>query len=129
MLLVGHNRLLLLLGSHSGVDAWSPQGLALFSFIVALNTFGSKILHALTRTFCFFSFLVECLVELMHHDLEVLNVFNIELGHVLLELSLFIINLVLQLNNFLCKSQLRSNGSMERDAEANRELKIIKTEI
>ena len=47
----------------------------------------------------------------------------------LLELSLFIIDLMLQLNNFLSKSQLRSNGSMEGDAEANGKLKIIKADI
>ena len=47
----------------------------------------------------------------------------------LLELSLFIVNFVIQLNNLLCKSQLRSNGSMEGDTEANWELKIIKTEV
>ena len=47
----------------------------------------------------------------------------------LLELSLFIIDLMLQLNNFLSKSQLRSNGSMEGDVEANWKLKIIKTDI
>ena len=96
-----HSWLLLLLGRHSGVDAWSPQSLALFSFIVSLNTFSSKILHVLTRTFGFFAFRSECFLELMHHDLEVLNVFNSELGHMLLELSLFIIYLMLQLNNFL----------------------------
>ena len=65
----------------------------------------------------------------MHHGLQVLSVFNVELGHVLLELSLFIINLVLQLNNFLSKSQLRSNGAMEGDAQANGKLQIIKAEI
>ena len=72
---------------------------------------------------------MERLLELMQHDLEVLDIFHVELGDVLLELNLFIINLVLQLNNSLCKSQLRSNGSMEGDTEANWELKIIKTEV
>ena len=59
------------------------------------------MLHSLSRTFGFVTFLVKRLLELMHHDLEILNVFNIELGHVLLELSLFVIDLMLQLNNFL----------------------------
>ena len=72
---------------------------------------------------------MECFLELMHHDLEVLNVFNIEVGHVLLELRLLIVNLVLQFNNPLSQSQLRSNGTLERDTDANWELKIIKAEI
>ena len=61
-------------------------------------------------------FLVKCFLELMQHDLEVLDVSYAELGHMLLELSLFIVDLVLQLNNSLCKSQFRSNGAMEGDA-------------
>ena len=39
------------------------------------------------------------------------------------------INLVLQFNNPLSQSQLRSNCALEGDADANQELKIIKAEI
>ena len=47
----------------------------------------------------------------------------------LLELFLLEINLVFQFNNSLGHSQLRSNCSLEGDADANGELKIIKAEI
>ena len=40
----------------------------------------------------------------------------------LLELSFLIINLVLELNDSLSKSQLRSNGAIEGDIEANGKL-------
>ena len=42
--------------------------------------------------------------KLMQHDLEVSDVLNTELRHMLLELSLLIINFVLQLNDALSKS-------------------------
>ena len=47
----------------------------------------------------------------------------------LLELLFLKVNLVLQFNNSLSQSQLRSNCALEGDADANRELKIIKAEI
>ena len=47
----------------------------------------------------------------------------------LLELFLLKINLVLQFNNSLSQSQLRSNCALKGDADANWELKIIKAEI
>ena len=90
-----HRWLLLLLGSHLRVAARTPKCLALLSFILSLNTLGSENLHALTRTFGFFTFLVKRFLELMQHDLEVLDVCYAELGHVLIELSLFIIDLML----------------------------------
>ena len=40
-------------------------------------------------------------LELVHHCLEVLHFLHAELGHMLLELSLFIVNLLLQFNNVL----------------------------
>ena len=64
----------------------------------------------------------------MQHLLEVLNISHAELGHVLLELSLLIVNFVLQFNNFLSQSQLICNGSMEGDTDANWKLKIIDAE-
>ena len=44
-------------------------------------------------------------LELVHHDLESLHFLHAELGHILLELSLFMINFLLQFNNALgnCK--------------------------
>ena len=65
----------------------------------------------------------------MQHHFEVLDISHTELGHVLLELFLLIVNLVFQFNTLLSQSQLRSNGTLERDADANWELKIIKAEI
>ena len=47
----------------------------------------------------------------------------------LLELFLLKINLVLQFNNSLSQSQLRSNGAFKGDADANGKLKIIKAEV
>ena len=47
----------------------------------------------------------------------------------LLELFLFKINLVLQFNDSLSQSQLRSNGALEGDTDANGELKVIKVEL
>ena len=75
--------------------------LALLSFIVRLNTLGSEDLHALSRSFGFITFLMKRLLELMHHGLGVLDVCHTELGHMLLELRLFTVNLVLQFNDFL----------------------------
>ena len=40
----------------------------------------------------------------MQHDLEVLDILHIERGHMLLELSLFIVNLVLQFDDALSNS-------------------------
>ena len=65
----------------------------------------------------------------MQHQLEVLNISHTELGHVLLELIFLIVNFVLQFNYPLSQSQLRSNGTLKGDADANWELKIIKAEI
>ena len=61
----------------------------------------------------------------MRHLLEVLNVSHAELGHVLLELSLLIVNIVLQFNDFMSQSQLICNGTVKRDTNANGKLKII----
>ena len=47
----------------------------------------------------------------------------------LLELFHLKVNLVLQFNNSLGQSQLRSNCALEGDADANGKLKIIKAEI
>lgn len=65
----------------------------------------------------------------MQHQLEVLNISHIELGYVLLELVFLIVNFVLQLNYLLSQSQLRSNGALEGDADANWELKMIKAKV
>ena len=40
-------------------------------------------------------------LKLMQHDLEALHFLHVELGHILLELSLFMINFLLQFNNAL----------------------------
>ena len=42
--------------------------------------------------------------KLMEHDLEVADVLNTQIGHMLLELSLLKINLVFELNDALSKS-------------------------
>ena len=47
----------------------------------------------------------------------------------LLELFLLIVNFVFQFDNLLSQSQLRSNGALKGDADANGELKIIKAEV
>ena len=119
----------LLLCSHPGVDARTSKSLALFNLIVGKHTLVSQIFHALSGTSSFFTLLVKGFFELVQHDLEVFDILHVELGHMLLELRLFTVNLVLQFNDFLSKSQLRSNGTMEGDAEANGELQIIKTEV
>ena len=43
--------------------------------------------------------------------------------------SLLIVNFGLQFDNLLSQSQLRSNGALKGDADANWELKIIKAKI
>ena len=53
------------------------------------------------RTLSFCTFLYKGFLELVHHTLEVLHFLYAELGHMLLELSLFIVNLLLQFNNAL----------------------------
>ena len=73
-------------------------------------------------------FLAKCLLEVIQHQFEFLDISHTELGHVLLELFLLIVNLGFQFNNLLSQSQLRSNGTLKGDADANWELKIIKTE-
>ena len=64
----------------------------------------------------------------MQHLLEDLNICHTELGHVLLEMSLLIVILVLELDNLLSQGQLISNGSMECDADVHRKLEIINTD-
>ena len=96
--------LLLLLGSHSGVDARTPKSLALLSFIVGLHALVSQTFHALTRPFSFFMFLEKGFLELVQHSLEVLDILHAELCHVLLELSFLIVDLLLQFNNALSQS-------------------------
>ena len=61
----------------------------------------------------------------MQHLLEGLNIFHAEFGHILLELSLLIVNFVLQLDDLLSQGQLICNGSVEGDADVNWQLKII----
>ena len=80
--------------SHSGVNARTPKGLALLSFIVGLLALVSQTLHALTRTFGFITFLVKRLLEVIEHHLEFLDINHTQLGHMLLELFLLEINLV-----------------------------------
>ena len=58
-----------------------------------------------------------------------MDISHTELGHVLLELFLLIVNLVFQFNTLLSQSQLRSNGTLRGDTDANWKLKIIKTKI
>ena len=48
--------------------------------------------------------LVKGFFELVQHDLEVFDILHAELGHMLLELSFLIVDLVLQFNNALSKS-------------------------
>ena len=80
------------------------KSLALLSLIVGLHTLVSQALHALTRAFSFFALLEKGFFELVKHDLEVLNILHAELGHMLLELSFLIVDLVLQFNSALSKS-------------------------
>ena len=84
--------LLLLLCSHPGVDARMTKGLALLSLIVGLHTLVSQDLHALTRTLSFCMFLEKGFFELVQHDLEVFDILHAELGHMLPELGLFIVD-------------------------------------
>ena len=65
----------------------------------------------------------------MQHLLEDLNICHAELGHVLLEVSLLIVNFILELDNLLSQGQFTSNGSMEGDADVHREMKIINTDV
>ena len=44
--------------------------------------------------------LVEVSLEIMHHPLEDFHINHAELGHVLLEVCLLMINLVLELDDF-----------------------------
>ena len=69
--------------------------------------------------------LVKLLLELKQHLLESLNIFHAKLGHILLEVSLLIVNFVLQLNNLLSYGQLICNSFVEGDADVHRQLKII----
>ena len=94
----------LLLCSHPGVDARTTKSLALFSLIVGKHTLVSQIFHALSGASSFFMLLVKSFFELVQHDLEVLDILHIEIGHMLLELSLFIVNLVLQFDDALRNS-------------------------
>ncbi len=48
--------------------------------------------------------LVKGFFELVQHDLEIFNILHVERGHMLLELSLFIVNLVLQFDDALSNS-------------------------
>ena len=64
----------------------------------------------------------------MQHLLEDLHISHIELGHVLLEMRLLMINLVLELDDFLSQGQFVGNGSMECDADVHGQLKVINTD-
>ena len=74
-------------------------------------------------------FLAKCLLEVIQHQLEFLNISHTKLGHVLLELFFLIVNFVFQFNYPLSQSQLRCNGTLKGDVDANWELKIIKADI
>ena len=87
------SRFLLLLGSRSRVNAWPPKSLSLHSLIVSLDALFSIKLELLTRAFGFLTFLLELSLEVNHHLLEDLYINNTKLGHMLLELAFFIVNL------------------------------------
>ena len=78
-----------------------PKGLALLSLIVGLHTLVSQALHAFTRTLSFFMLFEKGFLELVQHNLEVFHILHAELGHVLLELSFLIVDLLLQFNDAL----------------------------
>ena len=80
------------------------KSLALLILIVGKHTLVSQTLHALSGATSFFTLLVKGFFELVQHDLEVLDILHIERGHMLLELSLFIVNFVFQLNDALSNS-------------------------
>ena len=52
-------------------------------------------------TLSFFTLLEKGFFELVQHDLEVLDLLHAELGHMLLELSFFKVNLLLQFDDAL----------------------------
>ena len=78
-----------------------PKGLALLSFVVALHTLVSQVLHMLPRTLSFCAFLEKGFFELVQHNLEVFHLLKAELGHMLLELSFLKVNLLLRFNDAL----------------------------
>ena len=110
---------LLLLSSQLGVNAWTPKCLSLQGFIVSLNTFLIIVLEALLGAFGFIMTLMEFSLEICHLLLEVLHISGTELGHVLLEESFLMDNLVLLLNNLLSNSKLFGYAALESDADVN----------
>ena len=64
----------------------------------------SQALHALPRTLSLCAFLEKGFFELVQHNLEVFHLLYTELGHMLLELSLFIVNLLLKFDDALSES-------------------------
>ena len=73
--------------------------------------------------------LAKRLLEVIQHQLELLNISHTKLGHMLLELFFLKINFVFEFDDLFSQSHLRSNGTLECDTDANRKLMIIKTEI
>jgi hypothetical protein len=64
-------------------------------------------------------------LEISHHQLEVLNISDAEFGHMLLEDSLLMINLVFLLNDLLSDGKLFGNVALKHHTDANGQLQII----